>query len=461
MRLAGAIIALIAGIFATFAAGFTLFVGGIGGAFRADRADLVVALGWGGVAFSFLTIIFGAIGIGNKSKIPGFLLILSSLAGAVLGGSLVAVFMALSLIGGILVAIDGGAKAAPKTSSAATTRAARTCAKCKSSIAAGQLFCGTCGTAVAPLDTQLGLDNSRLPDPTDLVSPVPTHPAHHPEQRQKVSNLAWLGIASVGVVIGLAAFFVFSTYMDGRSEKPNETNIADVSPASTSMASTAEPAIAPPTQNIANETPLEPEATPSSQLAQLLSPDLLGTTVAHFEQQIGPAYRILDTDRIYLLDECRIRIGSENDTIRNVGIDNYGGSCVFAVAPFFGSWLSDLRPTFAFGDVVSGTYSASCLRGCGNAADPEAYVFYSGSRADNFVELFASASSTEDDVSQATTIWSDALEGRFNEDYVLSGTYKCQENLNEVAEAAFSKVRPTSVRVGYDLDPQAGCSRSQ
>ena len=53
MRRTSGIIAIIAGIFSAFAAGFTLFVGGIVGAFDAEGADTVVNLGWGRVAFAF------------------------------------------------------------------------------------------------------------------------------------------------------------------------------------------------------------------------------------------------------------------------------------------------------------------------------------------------------------------------------------------------------------------------
>ena len=107
MRKAGGIIALIAGIFGIFAAIATLFIGGMGGAFEAEGADTAVGLGWGGVIFSFLVIILGAVCMGAKSKIPGVLLIIASIFGAVLGGTLVALFMVLALIGGILALFEG------------------------------------------------------------------------------------------------------------------------------------------------------------------------------------------------------------------------------------------------------------------------------------------------------------------------------------------------------------------
>lgn len=102
MRKAGGIIGLIAGIFGVLAAGATLFMGGLAGAFEAEGAETVVGLGWGGVLFSFLTIVLGAVCIGAKGKLPGVLLIVSAILGAILGGTLVAIFMVLALVGGIL-----------------------------------------------------------------------------------------------------------------------------------------------------------------------------------------------------------------------------------------------------------------------------------------------------------------------------------------------------------------------
>lgn len=112
MRKAGGIIALIAGIFAVFAAGFTLFTGGLGAAFEAEGADTIVLLGWGGVLFSFLTIVLGAVAIGAKGRIPGVLIVVCAIAGAILGGTFVAIFMALAGIGGLLAAIAAPEKKA-------------------------------------------------------------------------------------------------------------------------------------------------------------------------------------------------------------------------------------------------------------------------------------------------------------------------------------------------------------
>ena len=82
-------------------------------AFEAEGASTVVGLGWGGVLFSFMTIILGAVAMGAKSRTPGALLMICAVLGAILGGTIVALFMILAFIGGILATI-GTKKAQPE-----------------------------------------------------------------------------------------------------------------------------------------------------------------------------------------------------------------------------------------------------------------------------------------------------------------------------------------------------------
>ena len=57
------------------------------------------------MVFSFATIVLGAVAMNAKGKTPGILLIVGAVAGAVLGGTLVAICMVLALLGGILATI--------------------------------------------------------------------------------------------------------------------------------------------------------------------------------------------------------------------------------------------------------------------------------------------------------------------------------------------------------------------
>ncbi len=102
MKKAGGILGLIGGIFGVFAALFTLLFGGVASAFHASGAATVVGLGWGGLGFAFLAIIMGAVCLGAESRWPAVMLAIGSVAGALLGGTLVAICMILSLVGGVL-----------------------------------------------------------------------------------------------------------------------------------------------------------------------------------------------------------------------------------------------------------------------------------------------------------------------------------------------------------------------
>jgi len=112
MKKAGGIVAIIAGVFGVLSAGVTLVMGGMSAAFEAEGSETVIGLGWGGVIFSFAVIILGAVALGASGRVPAILLIVSSVLGAILGGTLVAIFMVLSLVGGILAFI-GTKKSAP------------------------------------------------------------------------------------------------------------------------------------------------------------------------------------------------------------------------------------------------------------------------------------------------------------------------------------------------------------
>lgn len=125
MGKAGGIIGIIAGVFGVGAGLVTLLFGGLGAAFNANGAQTVVGLGWSGVVFSFLAIVFGAVAFA-KPRGAGIGLVIVSILGAILGGTLVAIFMARALIGGVLamlgsrsasksVAQPSGAASAPKS----------------------------------------------------------------------------------------------------------------------------------------------------------------------------------------------------------------------------------------------------------------------------------------------------------------------------------------------------------
>ncbi len=99
---AGGILAIISGLLGFLAGVATLLMGGLGAAFSAGGASTVVGLGWGGILFSLLVVVYGAIAFAApRAGVTG--LALSTVAGMVLGGTLVAIMMVLALIAAVMV----------------------------------------------------------------------------------------------------------------------------------------------------------------------------------------------------------------------------------------------------------------------------------------------------------------------------------------------------------------------
>ncbi len=124
MKIAGGVIAIIAGVFGIVAAVVTLFIGGVGAALESEGSQSVIGVGWAGILFAFLTIIFGAIAIGAKTRKPAIALLLCAVVGAITGGTFVAICMALAIVGGILAVIPSPspATAAPHPPVESVTR---------------------------------------------------------------------------------------------------------------------------------------------------------------------------------------------------------------------------------------------------------------------------------------------------------------------------------------------------
>lgn len=105
MGKAGGIMAIIGGIFGMLAGFATLFLGGLGGAVGAEGAGTVVSFGMAGIGASLLTVVSGGISLA-KPRAGGIGSVVLSLFGIVLGGTFVAVCLALGLIGGILAVLE-------------------------------------------------------------------------------------------------------------------------------------------------------------------------------------------------------------------------------------------------------------------------------------------------------------------------------------------------------------------
>ena len=102
MRKAGAIMALLAGITGVISTIFALLFGDIDAPDEAGTKDMLINTEWGGLIFSFLIIVLGAIVLGVNSSLVAVLLIVCAIAGAILADSVVAICMVLAIVAGFL-----------------------------------------------------------------------------------------------------------------------------------------------------------------------------------------------------------------------------------------------------------------------------------------------------------------------------------------------------------------------
>ena len=208
--------------------------------------------------------------------------------------------------------------------------------------------------------------------------------------------------------------------------------------------------------NAANAAAAAAPAAPNPKLAQIFTPDVIGSNVAFLETITGPAFRTDGPLLTYKVGGCTVLVGQTNGKIDNIGIDGYGGACSFPIAQYFAGGYDHPVPQLpTFGDIskgFGGTFAADCLKLCGNAADPVVSLNYQGSHADNFNNLYAAVTIGADGPAlNAYGDWGDKLVAKHGEAYVANGEYASDDSLQDVAAADFAKVPPTIIRVGQNL----------
>lgn len=98
------VLGLIGGILGFFGAIFALAVGGIVGVFGAEGASTVSNLGWAGIFFSILGIV-GAALVKSKTKLAGWLMIVSAVGGVISISFAYALSFILLIIAGLMAVI--------------------------------------------------------------------------------------------------------------------------------------------------------------------------------------------------------------------------------------------------------------------------------------------------------------------------------------------------------------------
>lgn len=197
-------------------------------------------------------------------------------------------------------------------------------------------------------------------------------------------------------------------------------------------------------------------------LNEILSQDIFYSNINYLESIIGIAKNTHSYDEnlksnIYLVNGCEIEIEVSNETVLNLGISHLTEECTFDLSMFMHNHqdLPPLPQNITFGDfwfnVGPGKYSADCLMGCGNAADPSVYFTWSGSRADLGIEIQLGVILTSDAAIDSAFKWRDVMFAEKGEDYVIDGKFNCSYEYNSIAQKAFKNVKINSIKIGYGV----------
>lgn len=198
-------------------------------------------------------------------------------------------------------------------------------------------------------------------------------------------------------------------------------------------------------------------AAPEPKLAKIFTPDILGANVAYLETITGPAFSTEGADRTYKVGACQVIVGAKAGKIANIGLVGVSPVCDFPIAQYFARSDHLVPDLPTFGDIktgLGGDYSVDCLALCSNAADPVVTLTYQGSHADNFNDLLAQVSVSDDQVLAAWQDWSDKLVPKYGQPKLEKGTRGLPDTTQDVAAHDFAAIRPTTIRVGSDLPGQ-------
>lgn len=103
------VLGLIGGIFGFFGALIALMLGGIGSVLGGKGASTVIGLGWLAILFSMIGIV-GAALVKNKTKLGGWMMIISAIGGVISVSFAYALSFILLILAGLMAVIRKGDK---------------------------------------------------------------------------------------------------------------------------------------------------------------------------------------------------------------------------------------------------------------------------------------------------------------------------------------------------------------
>lgn len=192
-------------------------------------------------------------------------------------------------------------------------------------------------------------------------------------------------------------------------------------------------------------------AAQAATVKEVFNGDMLGTNQRYFESVAGVPRESYGNDHVFRVQNCQITATIGGGKVSALRMDLVKG-CEVDLHSFIGEYAPKAGQPITPGAFGEGQrYTASCLSGCGNAADPSAYALWVGPRAAGGIEVLMEMVLVGDKAANAADQWEEHMKKAAGEDYVLNTKFNCETRFDSVAEAAFKDVPATSVTIGYGL----------
>lgn len=199
----------------------------------------------------------------------------------------------------------------------------------------------------------------------------------------------------------------------------------------------------------------------SSRVQSLFEKEMLNVRLSFLETVIGPARHSYQTRdgvevREYIVDRCQVTARVKDGNVRAYGL-RLTDACNADLSKLFAKRLV-VTPSTTIGslaDALGGgpgeEFQISCLRDCGNAADPTASYRWLGPRVFGFIEVEGTAVIADDKTVQISSQWDDELTRREGENYVIDGRFNCDPRYRQAGLKLFRQAPLSQIVVGFDV----------
>jgi hypothetical protein len=196
---------------------------------------------------------------------------------------------------------------------------------------------------------------------------------------------------------------------------------------------------------------------PTSLLQNVFRREMLNAQISYLEHMIGPARNVDGAVRTYIVDGCKVTVGTSGSAIATLGLPSLSPNCTVSLADFGIDGPTAYKMTFAnFEDMsIETTFSADCLSSCGNAYDPSVYALVQTPHADDYLTFRPGVVLVDDNAVDVSEKWAGAMRKAEGEDYVVRTRFNCDRKFDELAASLFRNVHITSIVVSHTQEPVA------